>query len=109
MLYCQFYEIFKNAFFTELLRATASGYVIFWKLNGLLDYEAEAASPFEKHINPAQKLKFSIKDFFGKCDQIHADLVTCIEEMLNGKLPFLFSVIIRVLSFIPLKGVCKTL
>ena len=39
----------------------------------------------------AQKMKFSIKDFFkstGKC----ADLVTYTEEILNGKLHFLCSV-----------------
>ena len=37
----------------------------------------------------AQKMKFSIKDFFSKCDQIPADLVTFTEEILNGKLHFL--------------------
>ena len=39
-------------------------------------------------------MKFSIKDFFRKCDQIHSfleDLVTFIEEILNGKLYFLYS------------------
>ena len=36
-------------------------------------------------------MKFSIKDFFSKCDQIPADLVTFPEEILNGKLPFLCS------------------
>ena len=39
--------------------------------------------------NTAQKMKFSIKDFFGKCDQFPADLVTFTEEILNGKLHFL--------------------
>ena len=39
----------------------------------------------------AQKMKFSIKDFFRKCDQT-ADLVTFTEEILNGKLHFLCSV-----------------
>ena len=34
--------------------------------------------------NNAQKMKFSIKDFFSKCDQI-----TFTEEILNGKLYFL--------------------
>ena len=34
-----------------------------------------------------QKMKFSIKDFFSKCDQIHWKLlVTFKEEVLNGKL-----------------------
>ena len=42
----------------------------------------------------AQKIKFFIKDFFSKCDQINcdqetADLVTYTEEILNGKLHFL--------------------
>ena len=36
-----------------------------------------------------QKMKFSIKDFFSKCDQIR----TFTEEILNGKLHFLCSVI----------------
>ena len=38
----------------------------------------------------AQKMKFSIKDFFSKCDQIRR-LVTFTEEILNGKLHFLCS------------------
>ena len=35
-------------------------------------------------------MKFSIKDFFSKCDQIRrtADTVTFTEEILNGKLHF---------------------
>ena len=42
-------------------------------------------------------MKFSIKDFFSKCDQIRtADLVTVTEEILNGKLHFLCSVSINV-------------
>ena len=40
----------------------------------------------------AQKMKFSIKDFFSKCDQIWPDLVTFTEEILNGKFHFLCSV-----------------
>ena len=35
----------------------------------------------------AQKMKFSVKDFFSKCDQI----LTFTKEVLNGKLPFLCS------------------
>ena len=41
----------------------------------------------------AQKMKFSIKDFFSKCDQIRkksADLVTFTEKIFNRKLYFLF-------------------
>ena len=40
-------------------------------------------------------MKFSIKDFFSKCDQIRsllADLVTFTKEILNGKLHLLLSV-----------------
>ena len=41
----------------------------------------------------AQKMQFSIKGFFSKCDQIRstADLVTFTEEIVNGKLHFLCS------------------
>ena len=41
-------------------------------------------------FNTAQKLKFSIKDFFSKCEntQFPLDLVTFTEEILNGKLHF---------------------
>ena len=44
-------------------------------------------------------MTFSIKDFFSKCDQIRSfpqfpgDLVTFTEEILNGKIHFLCSVI----------------
>ena len=37
----------------------------------------------------AQKMKFSVKDFFSKCDQFPADLVTFTEKIFNGKLHFL--------------------
>ena len=40
---------------------------------------------------PAQTMRFSIRDFFSKCDQIgsfSADLVAFIEEVFNGKLHF---------------------
>ena len=42
----------------------------------------------------AQKMKFSVKDFFTKCDQIfrNGDLIIFTEEILNGKLHFLCSV-----------------
>ena len=42
-----------------------------------------------------QKTKFSIKDFFSKCDQPQetADLVSFTEEILDGKLHFLYSVL----------------
>ena len=37
-------------------------------------------------------MKFSIKDFFSKCDQIRTDLGTFPEEIRNGKLHSLCSV-----------------
>ena len=41
-------------------------------------------------VSTAQKMKFSIKDFFSKCDQIRSFL-TFTEEVFNGKLHFLHS------------------
>ena len=35
------------------------------------------------------KMKFSIRDFFSKCDQKTADLLTFIEEIINKK-PYFF-------------------
>ena len=41
----------------------------------------------------AQKMKFSIRDFFSKCDQIHSlKSVTVTREILIEKLHFLYSV-----------------
>ena len=45
-------------------------------------------------MHTAQQMKFSIKDFFSKCDhnpQETADLVTFTEEIVNGKLHFFCS------------------
>ena len=39
----------------------------------------------------AQKMKFSVKDFFSKCDQIRSFLKKFTEEILNGKLDILCS------------------
>ena len=44
----------------------------------------------------AQKMKFSIEDFFSKCDQT-SNLVT-FKEILNGKLHFLCSAFNKVSS-----------
>ena len=47
-------------------------------------------------INTAQKMKFSIKDFFNKCDQIRSKLLLkeslITEGISNGKFHFLCSV-----------------
>ena len=51
----------------------------------ILDYPAKLGTALHK------KIKFSIKDFFSKCDQ----LVTFTEEILNGKFHFLCSAAIR--------------
>ena len=54
-------------------------------------------------------MKFSIKDFFSKCDpnlRETADLVTFTEEILNGKLHFLCSVIL--FGVIPQEIYCDT-
>ena len=45
-----------------------------------------------------QKMKFSITDFFSKCDQ-PADLVTFTEEIRNGKLHLLCSVLFASIHF----------
>ena len=39
-------------------------------------------------------MKFVTKDFFSKCDQFPADLVTFIEEILSGELHFVCSVLL---------------
>ena len=46
--------------------------------------------PYWKSLH--KKMKFSIKDFFSKCDQLQflADVVTLTEEILKRKLHFLF-------------------
>ena len=49
----------------------------------------ELRSPCNKlKINTAQKMKFSIKDFFSKYDQIGSDLVTFTKESLMENLIF---------------------
>ena len=45
-------------------------------------------------VRIAQKMKFFIKDLFSKCDEIRkkiVELVTFTEEILNGKLHFVYS------------------
>ena len=42
-------------------------------------------------IHCTRKWSFTIKDFFSKCDQVPADLVTFTEEILNKKLILLYS------------------
>ena len=52
----------------------------------ILEKEKESSGPMQdgKIFNTAQKMKFSIKEFFSKCEEI-------TEEILNGKLHFLCS------------------
>ena len=42
-------------------------------------------------VHIAQKTKFSVRDFFSKCEQIRSflDLLVFTKEILNGKLQFL--------------------
>ena len=48
---------------------------------------------FQDNFDTAQKMKFLIKDFFSKYDQIFSfPLVNFTEEILNGKLHLLCSV-----------------
>ena len=48
---------------------------------------------FTWQTDTAQKMKFSMKNFLGKFDQIYRklELVTFTEEILNGKLHYLCS------------------
>ena len=76
----------------KLISNISSGHSDFVLLIG--DFNAKSRNWSNHDItttNPAQKMKFSIKDFFSKCDQIRRDLVTFTEEILNGKLYFLCS------------------
>ena len=61
-----------------------------WKV--VKNVEKKVAQLLFACTNTAQKMKFSIKDFFRKCDQIRrtADLVTFTEEILNGKINLLY-------------------
>ena len=45
------------------------------------------------NIHCTKKNEVFIKDFFGKCDQIQfpPDMVTCTEDIFDGKLHFLCS------------------
>ena len=53
-------------------------------------------------INTAQKMKFSIENFFSKYGQIYrpADLVTFTQEILNGKFHFLYSAVLMTLPIL---------
>ena len=56
-------------------------------------------------LNTAQKMKFSNKDFFSKCDHIS----TFTEKILIGKLHFLCSESYRNTKFFPLESLYKLL
>ena len=66
----------------------------FDKINNFVttQYATAIFYPFQLTYT-AEKMNFSINDFFSKCDQIQetADLFTFTEEILNGKLDFLCS------------------
>ena len=58
-------------------------------MNIKMYYSINSAAIMTMMINvlfTTQKMKFSIKDFFSKCDQIDSsDLVTFADEILNRK------------------------
>ena len=60
----------------------------------------------------AHKMKFSIKDFFSKSDQIESflnlDLATFTGEILNGKLLFFHSEICKFVDMLQLKLMAAT-
>ena len=84
---CEYCKIFKNSFLHKTSLVAASGPVknLWWR--------------FFIYVT-IQKMKFSIKDFFSKCDQICRKLrmATFTEENLNRKLHFLCSMFDRVLN-----------
>ena len=49
----------------------------------------------ENYLNTAQKMKFSIKDFFGKCDQIR-----CALKSLNVSVLEKFQIKSLILNFV---------
>ena len=79
----EFCEIFKNIFFAEHLRATVSGRglapdfiskkKLFKSKKLSIQVELRTFSTYTT-ITTAGKIKFSIKDFFRKCDQIRRKL-----------------------------------
>ena len=81
---CKVSGVFQNYYF----QASAAD-----KKNVSLTHFIPLVSSIQITDNTAQKIKFSIKYFFNKCDQIRReDLITFTEEILNGKLHFLRSV-----------------
>ena len=66
MFSCRFTAYFQNTFFLRNIRLTASG---LGKIKASPSH-LTAFSEYNAVIITAQKMKFSIKDFFSKCDQI---------------------------------------
>ena len=78
--------------FSKLLDDSREGVIAVTSVCEVADYKNYkiALSAFWQKVGcTAQKLKFSINDFFSKYDQIC--MVRFTEEILNGKLHFLFS------------------
>ena len=74
-------------------------------------FENSTESSCYPDIYTAQKMKFSITYFFGKCDQIRRKLqiwlVTFSEEICNGKFHFLCSVRKNLISSLSIKRMKK--
>ena len=75
MFSCEFCEIFNNTFFTEHFRTTASAFhatVLLYPLK--ISSRKKWVNGLNDEIFTTQKMKFSTKDFFSKCDQIRKKL-----------------------------------
>ena len=70
-------------------------------------FENSTESSCYPDIYTAQKMKFSIIYFFGKCDQIRRKLQKFTEEICNGKLHFLCSVRKNLISSLSIKRMKK--
>ena len=104
----EFCEICINTFFYRTLRVAASvfdfsSFVFVAVFHPLFFYVALS------NFFTVQKMIFSIKDFFSKCDQFPADLVTFTEEILNRKPHFFVQCLFLILSGLLRVGKVKRL
>ena len=91
-------EIFKNTYFQEHLRMSASEEIAdsltFTEKVIRAKLYFMCSLSFKIHIHTAQKMKFSIKDFFSKCDQIRSSSPAKWNyqgfNSFQGNVPFLY-------------------
>ena len=79
-----------ESYYTDLIKFNILSLAIILQQGGL-------HYVLRKQYCTAQKIKFSIKYFFGKCDQI-LQSSAFTKEFLNGKLHFLCSVGVKILK-----------